>query len=464
MLPSDEPGPAAESPPTISSPPPGPEGLASSFPAASSEHAPRILVVGCGGIGGILAAHLFEQGHDVTALTTNLLIADAINVHGFRLLGEGGPATVRGRAVVELPGNTRPFDFILLATQPPQVEEAARGLLPFLAAGGVMVCLQNGLCEERIARIAGPDRTLGAIVAWGAAMAEPGVYDQTAAGGFVLGRLDGNPDVRLNELARIFEAIGPTSLTTNLSGARWSKLAINCAISGLGAIGGDRLGVLMRHRYIRRLALEIMTEAVAVARASGVRLEKVSGTLDLDWIALTESERASSGSTSLIAKHALLLAVGARYRRMRSSMLSAIERGRPPAIDFLNGEVVERGFQLGVPTPLNAAVREQLHKIARGKPRPSMDLCRALFDRTRAIVNVPSSIAQSSAPPPGGTILEEPASAVLVPFQGGLPRAIPISPTLSDPESAPAQGAPPVQAGADPSAPAGGNPAVPRSS
>jgi len=53
----------------------------------------------------------------------------------------------------------------------------------------------------------------------------------------------------------------------------------------------------------------------------------------------------------LVAKHALLMAVGFRYRRMRSSMLGAIERGRVPAVDFLNGEVVERGKKHGIATP-----------------------------------------------------------------------------------------------------------------
>ncbi|MEJ7731269.1 MAG: 2-dehydropantoate 2-reductase N-terminal domain-containing protein [Polyangiaceae bacterium] len=297
----------------------------------------RFLVVGCGGIGGIVAAHLFEQRLDVTALTTNALIADAIEAHGFRVRGDQAPSgVVRGRAVRKLAAGTAPFDYILLCTQPPQVEEAARQALPFLRPEGAIVCLQNGLCEERVAAIAGPERVLGAIVAWGASMVEPGVYDRTSAGGFVLGRLDpraasapaaGSADPRLDPLSHALEAVGPTSISDNLLGARWSKLAINCAISSLGTVGGERLGVLMRHRFVRRLALEIMTEVVDVARASGVRLEKVSGTLDLDWIALTDADRArSAGSPSLFAKHALLLAVGARYRRMRSSMLAAIER------------------------------------------------------------------------------------------------------------------------------------------
>jgi 2-dehydropantoate 2-reductase len=357
--------------------------------------APRLLVVGCGGIGGIVAAHLFEQGHDVTALTTNPLIADAINEHGFRVRGDGSPGTVRGRAVRELPRDVPPFDFVLLCTQPPQVEEAARRALPALAPQGAMVCFQNGLCETRIGVIAGPERTLGAIVAWGASMVEPGVYDRTSSGGFVLGREDGGRDARLDELARILEAVGPTSITDNLAGARWSKLAINCAISSLGTVGGDRLGALMRHRFVRRLALEIMTEAVYVARSISVRLEKVAGTLDLEWIALTDADRVAAGSTSLVAKHALLLAVGARYRRLRSSMLAAIERGRPPAVDFLNGEIVTRGVALGYPTPINTAIRDQVFAIARGEAKPSLELLRSFFERTRSLVVAPAAEGSS---------------------------------------------------------------------
>jgi 2-dehydropantoate 2-reductase len=422
---------------------------------------PRLLVVGCG---GVVAAHLFEQGHDVTALTSNVLIADAINEGGFRLRGDGSPGVVRGRAVTVIPRSGSQFDYIFLATQPPQVEEAARSVLSHLAPNGAMVCFQNGLCEERIAAIAGPSRTLGAIVAWGATMVEPGVYDRTSAGGFVLGRMhfgnpstrestpseialrapvvDDAPDPRLDELARILEAVGPTTTTANLAGARWSKLAINCAITSLGTVGGARLGVLMRHRHVRRLALEIMTETVAVARALGVTLEKVSGTLDLDWIALTDSERVAAGSPGLFAKHALLLAVGARYRRLRSSMLSAIERGRPPAVDFLNGEVITRGKALGIPTPINTAVREQVLEIARGKATPSIDLMRRFFERTRDAAGSPADASYGGEGPsplaPISTPTPLPPPAMLVPLPP--PYHFEAEPTLvtgSDPSALP---------------------------
>lgn len=417
-------------------------------PFATSPEAarpPRILVVGCGGIGGIVAAHLVEQGHDVTALTTNALIADAINENGFRVRGGDGPGTVRGKAVRALPAATPPFDYVLLATQPPQVEEAARGALAHLAPNGAMVCFQNGLCEERIAAIAGTERTFGAIVAWGGSMVEPGLYDRTSAGGFVLGRPDGLKDTRLDDLGRALEAVGPTTVTDNLAGARWSKLAINCAISSLGTVGGDRLGALMRHRHVRRLALEIMTETVAVSRALGVRLEKVSGTLDLDWIALTDAERVAAGSPGLFAKHALLLAVGARYRRLRSSMLSAIERGRPPAVDFLNGEVVSRGADLGIPTPINAAIRMQVLEIARGKARPGHDLCRAFFERTRGLLG---SAGLDASPPS----MDAPPELIAVPEPQAV--AVPAAPIEAAPISYAVEPAPVMPARIDAAAPA----------
>ncbi len=342
--------------------------------------------MGSGGIGGVVAASIYDHvaamGGRVMALTTNAAIADAVREHGMRLTGVDGARAVRCPCVTELSPDEAPFDWVLLATQPPQVEEAARRALPWLAPRGAMVCFQNGLCESRVARIAGDERVVGAVVAWGATMPEPGVYERTAAGGFTVGRIDGRDDPRLAKLALILEAVGPVTRTSNLAGARWSKLAINCAISTLGTLGGERLGTLMMSLTVRRLALRIMTECVRVARAEGVALEKVSGTLDLDWLALTEAEERSAGSPSLFTKHAMLLAVGARYRRMRSSMLSAIERGRPPAVDFLNGEVVERGRRHGVATPVNAEAQRLVHAIARGEVRPSMDTIYALAETT----------------------------------------------------------------------------------
>jgi 2-dehydropantoate 2-reductase len=346
---------------------------------------PRILLMGCGGIGGIMGASLARRGCDYVAVTHNQAIASAIEERGFEVIEGDRRTCVPGTAHVSIPVDAGPFDFVFLATQPPQVEEATRAAAPYLAAEGAFVCFQNGLCEQRVARLVGSDKTLGAIVAWGGSMLSPGVYERTSTGGFVLGAFGKETvrDLRLDVLRAVLSDVGPVAVTQNLLGGRWSKLAINCAISSLGTIGGDRLGALLRHRFVRRLGLEVMTEAVVVARALGIELEKVAGTIDLEWVALTPSDLVGAGSPSLMAKHALLLAVGARFRRLRSSMLAAIERGREPSVDYLNGEVVSRGARLEIPTPINERVQAMIHAIARRESRPGIDLLRQLFRDSR---------------------------------------------------------------------------------
>lgn len=352
--------------------------------SSPAERKPSVLVMGLGGIGGIVSAHLLEQGLNVVPVSTNKTIRETINNAGFWLSGDGETRLVPGQAAADPPLEGRGFDYVLLATQPPQVEVAARTAMGALADDGVMVCFQNGLCEERIAKMIGRERVVGAIIAWGASMIGPGRYQRTSSGGFTVGRIDGRIDERCEELGTMLECVGPVQLTENLRGARWSKLAINCAISSLGTVGGDRLGNLLTYQFIRRLALEVMTETVEVARAESVDLVKVAGTLDLNKLALTEKEKTSSGSASLVKKHTLLLAVGARYRRLRSSMLSAIERGRRPAVDYLNGEVVSLGDKHGIKVPVNAMLQRTIHRIADGELRSGHGLLRRIYEDTRA--------------------------------------------------------------------------------
>jgi 2-dehydropantoate 2-reductase len=346
--------------------------------------APRILVVGCGGIGGVLLSRLLEADWRVAAMARREELARVLRTRGPVLRDERGERPVRGalEVFVQPPGEGA-YDFILLTTPPDGVEAAARDTAHLLAPGGAMVVLQNGLCEERVARVVGERRVLGAIVAWGASSPEPGVYERTSSGGFMVGGLSGEEDPRLERLAEVLRAVSPVAFTRNLRGARWSKLAINCAISTLGTVAGSRVGVLLRHRFVRRLAMEVFTEALQVARAEGVRLEKVASTVELEWLTLGEAELRARGSLSLVARHALLLAIGARYRRMRSSMLVALERGREPPVDYLNGEVVERGRAHGLPVPVNERLREAVHAMARRELTPGMEVLRLVYEQTR---------------------------------------------------------------------------------
>lgn len=351
-------------------------------------NAPRIVVLGCGGIGGIVSARLARAGHDVTAITHNPEIAESIEASGISAFFDDAFHRVSfpAHAALEEGMDVEPFDLCLLAVPPNCCEQAVSDVLPWLREAAPVVSLPNGLIEERLRSQLDEDRIVGGIVSFGGSMIDAGRVRQTSSGGLTLGRLDGSVDPVVRRLAELLAVVGPIDITENLRGARWSKLAINCAISSLGTIGGDRLGALMRYRHVRRLALETMTEVVDVARAEGVELEKVSGTLDLEWMALDDDERLRRASASLLAKHTVLLAVGAKYRKLRSSMLRALERGRTPPVDYLNGEITSRGEEHSIPTPINAALQRTVHALDRGELEPAHGLLRDLYDETRPVL------------------------------------------------------------------------------
>jgi 2-dehydropantoate 2-reductase len=212
-------------------------------------------------------------------------------------------------------------------------------------------------------------------------MPKPGQYRRTSAGGFLVGTLQGHTDQQLISVIRLLEGVGPVRRTENLRGARLSKLTINCAISALGTIGGTTLGRLLVQRTMRELGLALMREAVAVSNASGVQLEPIAKVRLERLVAHHPSTR----RLSVAAQHALLLAVGSRYRKLRSSMLAAMERGRTPAVDFINGEIVRLGTRTGIPTPFNQAATETVWAIYRGDLTPGHQALSYFNHRARAL-------------------------------------------------------------------------------
>ena len=51
----------------------------------------------------------------------------------------------------------------------------------------------------------------------------------------------------------------------------------------------------------------------------------------------------------------------------KSSTAQDLARGKPSEIDFLNGHVVRKGAELGIPTPTNQALQVMVKLAERGK-------------------------------------------------------------------------------------------------
>ncbi len=348
---------------------------------------PKVLLVGCGGIGGIAAAQLGRAGCDVTVVTGNPEINRAITQHGIRVRDLDGKEWMQrpSHAAVkagDLFSHGR-YDLCLVATKLTTLGDVLGEVTPLLSDRAPILCLQNGLPESHAAAVVGEDRVVGCVVGFGATLVEPGFSARTSAGGFQIGRLRArNDDAELAQVASLLSRGIPTKTVQDLAGVRWSKLAINCATSTLGAIGGDTLGRLLSNRFVRRLVLEVWRELCAVADCEGIRLAKVAGTIDIAKLALSDDDkRHTVGSLPLFLKHSVLLGIGLKFRRMRSSMAVAIERGRKPEIDFLNGEIVRRGALHGVPTPLNRELVAVVHDLVGKRAKPGLETLYGVYLR-----------------------------------------------------------------------------------
>src|SRR5438477_3256425 len=217
----------------------------------------RIGVIGLGAIGGITAQRLIDAGLEVALAAGRQAAAVASKFP-------------KARVSATLPDGQ--YDLILLCVCSTETERALASAAPLLKPDGAVVCVQNGLPEERAARMVGPSRVLGAVIGWSASMIEPGGYRLTGGGKFTLG----GDSPRLEHARHVLQHAFPVRVTRNLAGARWSKLAMNCAMSTLGAVSGLSLGELAARRYVRTLALRTVAEVVGAARAHGVKLEAVA--------------------------------------------------------------------------------------------------------------------------------------------------------------------------------------------
>ena len=58
-----------------------------------------------------------------------------------------------------------------------------------------------------------------------------------------------------------------------------------------------------------------------------------------------------------------------KYRRLKSSSLQSLERGRKTEVDNYNGYIARKGKELGVDTTVNEQLSKMLAEIEQGKRR-----------------------------------------------------------------------------------------------
>lgn len=329
----------------------------------------RIGIMGAGAIGSVVGGLLTEAGYDVTLIDQWPPHIEAMKTNGLKLSGTCGDHLVQVKALqlYEAQRITEPFDAAFLAVKAYDTEWATAFIMRYLAQpDGVIVDFQNGINDERVAAVAGRERTLGCVITISAGMYEPGHAmrtDRTPIG-FKIGELDGKDTPRARALVDVMNHVAESHLTTNLFGDRWSKLAVNSManpIAGLSGYGSNEVRTLPVPRGI---AIQVAAEVIKVGRAAGYEIEPLMGIEAQKFVDASEGRNVQLLEDEMTA--------GARgMAGGRPSLLQDVMRGRRTEIEELNGYVVAEGKRLGVPTPFNEAVVREIMRHGVGTLTPS---------------------------------------------------------------------------------------------
>jgi 2-dehydropantoate 2-reductase len=285
-------------------------------------HADPIIVLGAGAIGSVYAVKLSAR-HPVTVVARPDHV-DAIRADGLRLIGRE-TVTARVAAVTRVE-SIAPGTIILLTTK---VNASAAALAPIATLvhdDTVIVCVQNGLDSEGVARraVGGRGLVLRAITQFGAIFQSPGVINYTASGHTLL-----EDGARSAAIAAMLSACGLEGrVSPDIKTEIWRKLIFNCVINPITAITGTEVGGIADPRLdpLKQLVIE---ECLAVARTEGIAF-----TIDF----LGTITEIFSGSRTI------------------ASMRQDLMRGRPTEIDHMNGAVAALGRRAGIDCPVNSAL------------------------------------------------------------------------------------------------------------
>ena len=323
------------------------------------EKTKRILVVGAGAVGGVTAAILAREHYDIWLVAKYPELAEKISNEGIEVSGYCGDLCMKVPAVARPAELTGKFDYVFMATKADSLINAARETLPFMHEQTRVVPMQNGICEEALASVVGTLRTIGCVVGWGATLVAPGKVEMTSGGEFVIGNWNREKDEKLEEVAGILRYILPTETSDEILAHLYAKLIINSCITTLGAISGLGLGKMLAKRYIRDIFIEIIREAMAVADAMDLNVKPYAGKLDY-------YQFLGSGMMASFKRHLTIRVIGFKYRKLKSSSLQSLERGRKTEIDYFNGYISSKGKEYGVKTPVNGKLTRMVQEIENG--------------------------------------------------------------------------------------------------
>jgi 2-dehydropantoate 2-reductase len=294
----------------------------------------KVLILGAGAVGLSLAAKL-SSVCDVHAVCRQRH-ADRIKDAGFKMTGLWGKSTCTFSCSEDVPEED--YNYIFITSKSTATESICEQFSDVIK-GREVISMQNGIGnEEIIARYT--DKVIGGTIITGFEWAgDAQIHVSVETGPMNLGRFPSGIDDNVLQLVELIKSAGlQVTGTENIMSSVWSKVLYNSALNPLGAVMGVPYGK-EKNEHAWSIIKNIVKEACMVTKAEGV---------PLPW---------KTADEYLKFLHDFQLPNTAEHH---SSMLQDISAGRKTEIEFLNGAIVTRAKKLGIDTPYNTFISEQI--------------------------------------------------------------------------------------------------------
>lgn len=290
----------------------------------------HVLVVGAGSVGGFFGAHLAKRNPNVSFLLRPRTL-QAVKERGLIVRSAHGTLTVRPQAASDPRELVRP-DLVILAVKAYDLDAVMDQLEPVLTPRTVILTLQNGVeTEDRILARLRRDCVVGGVAFIYSKIVEPGVIEHYKKGTVAIGELMGHKSERVGMIANLFKQAGiPCQISADIRRSKWEKMCWNCVFNPITVLIDDRVAKALDHPEMVGVIRQIVGEVAAVSAALKVPLPP-------DMADKT-------------------VQVTQAIRDIHTSMYDDWKAGRPTEIDYLNGYIVRKGRELGIPTPVNEAL------------------------------------------------------------------------------------------------------------
>lgn len=311
----------------------------------------KILVIGLGPCGGIIAAHLAASGHLLYGIDTWEKHANAIRQDGLHIENLVS-LNARFKGMATHLGGLPETDvaYAVIAVKTPNLRQALLTLKK-LPGSFKIVLAQNGIdIEEQAVDLFPRERILRMVLYYGGSIVSAGVirmnfFQKPNYMGCFCGKTNCG---HAEEFAQMMRSSAlETDAVPDIERHVWGKSILNAVLAPIAAVLGATMAEVMNSDATRNLVEALLRESLQVSQAVGHDF--------------------GSGF------HDECLNFLFQAGHHKPSMLNDLENGDPTEIDHINGKIVAYAKKLAIPAPLNAAftalvkTKERLNMLSNGR-------------------------------------------------------------------------------------------------